>query len=431
MDPAVIYAILGIVILGLIAIGNPIGFALAIGTTIAIFLQGQTPLVIVPMRMFNGADSFPLLAIPLFILAGQLMNSGGISRRLVDFASALVGFIRGGLAHVSIVASMLFGELSGSAVAGAAAIGTIMIPAMKAKGYPANFAAAVVSSAATTAIIIPPSIPLIIYGVTVGASITQLFLAGVIPGILTGVTMMVLAYVLARVKKYPIEQEFRWGTLWRTFRAALGTFLIPLVIWGGIFGGVFTATEAAAAAVATAFVLGVFVYREFKMRELPSLLLTSANQTATVMLIVAASALLGSYLSNEMIPQKIANGILAITQDKIAILMLLNVFFLVVGIILHSAAAIVMVVPIVYPLVQQIGVDPIHFGLIVTLNLGIGQQTPPVASVLLVTCSIAKLSVTQVMRVNILFMLSMVFVLLLITYIPEVSLFLPNLVTTK
>ena len=431
MDPSIVYAILAIAILGLISLGNPIGYALAIGTTLAVWMQGQTNMVIIPIRLFNGANSFPLLAIPLFILAGQLMNSGGISRRLVDFASAMVGFIKGGLAHVTIVASMMFGELSGSAVAGAAAIGTVMIPAMKAKGYPPAFAAAVVSSAATTAIIIPPSIPMIIYGVTVGASITKLFIAGIIPGILTGATMMVLAYTLARVRKYPIEQEFKWGTLWRTFKAALGTFLIPLVIWGGIFGGVFTATEAAAAAVATAFILGFVIYREFKLSQLPSLLLTSANQTATVMVIVAASALLGSYLSNEMIPQKIADWILSITQDRIAILMLLNVFFLLVGVILHSAAAIVMVVPIVYPLIQQIGVDPIHFGLIVTLNLGIGQQTPPVASVLLVTCSIAKLSVTQVMRVNILFMLSMLFVLLLITYIPEITLFLPNLFVTK
>lgn len=431
MDPSIVYAVLGIAILGLISLGNPIGYALAIGTTLAIWLQGQTNMVIIPLRLFNGANSFPLLAIPLFILAGQLMNSGGISRRLVDFASALVGFIKGGLAHVTIVASMLFGELSGSAVAGAAAIGTVMIPAMKAKGYPAAFAASVVSSAATTAIIIPPSIPMIIYGVTVGASITQLFLAGIIPGILTGLVMMVLAYTLARVKKYPIEQEFKLSTLWRTFRAALGTFLIPLVIWGGIFGGVFTATEAAAAAVATAFLLGFVVYREFKLSQLPSLLLASANQTATVMVIVAASALLGSYLSNEMIPQKIADWILSITTDRTAILLMLNVFFLAVGVILHSAAAIVMVVPIVYPLIQQIGVDPIHFGLIVTLNLGIGQQTPPVASVLLVTCSIAKLSVTQVMRVNILFMLSMLFVLMLITYIPEIVLFIPNMVVTK
>ncbi len=387
--------------------------------------------MIVPMRLFNGANSFPLLAIPLFILAGQLMNSGGISQRLVDFASALVGFIKGGLAHVTIVACMMFGELSGSAVAGAAAIGTVMIPAMKAKGYPANFAAAVVSSAATTAIIIPPSIPMIIYGVTVGASITQLFLAGIIPGILTGVVMMVLSYFLARTRHYPIEQKFDLRVLGRTTKAALGTFLIPLVIWGGIFGGIFTATEAAAAAVATAFVLGFVVYREFKLKELPGILLSSANQTATVMVIVAASALLGSYLSNEMIPQKIAEWILSVTTDPIMILMLLNVFFLFVGMILHSAAAIVMVVPIVYPLVQQIGIDPIHFGLIVTLNLGIGQQTPPVASVLLTTCSIAKLPIGQVMRVNILFMLSMVFVLLLITYIPAISLFIPNLVTTK
>ncbi len=426
-----IYAILAILIIVLMLIGSPIGYALAIGTLVATWMKGQTDLVIVPLRMFNGADAFEMIAIPLFILAGQLMNSGGISQRLVDFASALVGFIKGGLAHVTIVACMMFGELSGSAVAGAAAIGSVMIPAMNKKGYPPEFSASVVSSAATTAIIIPPSIPMIIYGVTVGASITKLFIAGIIPGILTGGVMMVLAYVMARFKKYPVEQEFRMKEVFRTFKAALGTFLIPLVIWGGIFGGVFTATEAAAAAVATAFVLGFFIYREFKLKELPGILLTSANQTATVMVIVAASAMLGSFLSNEMIPQKIAQGILSITHNQILILMLLNVFFLIVGMFLHSAAAIVMVVPIVWPLVQQLGIDPVHFGLIVTLNLGIGQQTPPVASVLLTTCSIAKLPVGKVVRTNIWFMLSMLLVLLLVTYVPAISMWLPNLVTTK
>ncbi len=426
-----VYAVLAVIMLGLILVGSPIGYGLAIATLAAIWMQGQTDLVFIPMRLYNGSTSFEMIAIPLFILAGQLMNSGGISQRLVNFASALVGFIKGGLAHVTIVASMMFGELSGSAVAGAAAIGSVMIPAMKKKGYPPEFAASVVSSAATTAIIIPPSIPMIIYGVTVGASITKLFIAGFIPGIMTGGVMMILAYFLARTRKYPIEQEFRLREVFRTFKEALGTFLIPLVIWGGIFGGIFTATEAAASAVLTAFILGVFVYREFKLKELPNILLSSANQTATVMIIVAASALLGSYLSNEMIPQKIAQGILHITDNPILILMLLNVFLLVVGMFLHSAAAIVMTVPIVWPLVQQIGIDPIHFGLIVTLNLGIGQQTPPVASVLLTTCSIAKLPVVKVVRTNIWFMLSMLFVLLLVTYIPAISLWLPNLVSTK
>jgi C4-dicarboxylate transporter, DctM subunit len=418
--------ILAVVMLGLILLGEPIGFALSIGTLAAQASKGDS-LLLVPQRLFNGADNFPLVAIPLFILAGQIMNSAGISRRLVDFGSALVGFLRGGLAHVAIVTSMIFAEMSGSAVADAAALGSVLIPAMVQKGYPRNFAVSVVSSAATVAIIIPPSIPMILYAVIAEVSVTRLFLAGFIPGIIFGLTMMVITYVLATRYHYPIEQRFQLRELGRTFLAALPSFSVPVVILGGIFAGIFTATESAGMGVVAALIIGFAVHRELRVQELPKLLMDAALQTAVVMLIVAASAHMGSFLSNEQVPQRLAQGVLGVANGPIAVFMFLNVIFLIAGMFLHSAAAIVTLVPIVLPLVKGAGIDLIHFGLVLTINLGIGQQTPPVASVLLTTCSIGKISIAEAMKVCYLFILMMIAVLLLVTYVPEISLFLPNL----
>ncbi len=384
-------------------------------------------LLTVPLRLFNGADNFPLLAIPLFVLTGSLMNSAGISRRLINFASALVGFIRGGLAMVNIVTSMFFAEISGSAVADAAALGSILIPAMRKKGYPLDFSAAVTSASATSAIIIPPSIPMIIYAVMAETSIVKLFMAGVIPGIMAGGAMMLLSYYFAAKKNWPVEEIFNLKNVWITFREAFWTFLIPIVIIGGIFSGFFTATESAGIAAACALFIGLFIYRELEIKNLPKVLLNAGEQTAIVMMIVAGSALLSWVLTNEMIPQRIAASITNMTQNKYVILMLMNVFFLFAGMFLHSAAAIIMIVPIVMPLVNMVGIDPVHFGLIVTFNLGIGQQTPPVASVLLTTCSVANVSITEVMRVNIYFILIALAVLIFLTYVPAVSMFLPNL----
>jgi len=418
--------LIGFMVIVMVLINVPIGFALAITAVVLMAAKG-IGMLSVPLRLFHGADNFPLIAIPLFILAGQLMNSAGLSVRLINFCSALVGFIRGGLAMVNIVASMFFAEISGSAVADAAALGSILIPAMKKKGYPADFSAAVTSASATQAIIIPPSIPMIIYAVMAETSIVALFMAGLIPGVMAGVSMMILSYYFAVKKKYPIEEKFELKNLWVTFKEASWSFLLPVIIIGGIFGGVFTATEAASMAVMAAFFIGVFVYRELRFRDLPQVLLNCGIQSAVVMMIVASSALLSWLLTNELIPQKIAAAITAATQNKYIILMLMNIFFLFAGMFLHSAAAIIMIVPIVMPLVHKVGIDPIHFGLIVTFNLGIGQQTPPVASVLLTTCSVANVSISEVMRVNIYFIFLAICVLIILTYLPEISLFLPNL----
>jgi len=312
-------------------------------------------------------------------------------------------------------------------VADAAALGSILIPAMRKKGYPLDFSAAVTSASATSAIIIPPSIPMIIYAVMAETSIVKLFMAGIIPGIMAGGAMMLLSYYFAVKKNWPVEEIFKLKNVWNTFKAAFWTFLIPIVIIGGIFSGIFTATEAAGVTAAVALFIGIFIYRELEIKNLPKIFLDAGEQTAIVMLIVAGSALLSWVLTNEMIPQRIAAGITAMTQNKYVILMMMNLFFLFAGMFLHSAAAIIMIVPIVMPLVHMVGIDPIHFGLIVTFNLGIGQQTPPVASVLLTTCSVAKVSITEVMRVNIFFILIALVVLIFLTYVPAVSMFLPNL----
>jgi C4-dicarboxylate transporter, DctM subunit len=374
--------------------------------------------------MFNGATSFPLLAIPLFVLAGAIMNSSSLSRRLIAFASALFGFIKGGLAMVNIGTSLFFAEISGSAVADVAAMGSILMPAMKKKGYPKEFAAAVTSSSATLAIIIPPSIPMILYAVMAETSVVQLFVAGIIPGILGGVGMMALAYWYAVRYNYPVEEVFSWQRVKSTFKDAAWAFMLPMIILGGIFGGVVTATEGAALAVLAALFIGGVIYRELNWKHLYESMVDGGVQTATVMLLVAASALLGHLLTEQQMPQMLATWIASLTDNKWAVLAILNIFFLVAGLFLHSAAAIILVVPIVMPLVKAVGIDPVHFGLIVTLNLGIGQQTPPVASVLATACSIAKADMWKVTRVNLPFIGVLMALLLLVTYVPAVPLFL-------
>ncbi|HEX9769693.1 MAG TPA: TRAP transporter large permease [Kiloniellales bacterium] len=405
----------------LILINVPIAVALGVVAVIAIYLtQGPAMLLNTALVMYDGATNFPLLAIPMFILAGAIMNATGISQRLIAFASALLGFIRGGLAIVNIAASMFFAEISGSAVADVAAIGSILMPAMKKKGYPAAFAAAVTSSSATLAVIIPPSIPMILYGVMSNSSIVELFVAGIIPGILGGLGMMVLSYWMARRHGWPVEEMLQAARVWRTFKDAVWALILPVIILGGIFGGLVTATEGGGLAVVAALIIGGLVYRELDWRYLKAAVIEGGMQTAVVMLLVAASALVGVYLTQQQVPQRLAAAILDVTDNPYTVLALLNVFFLVIGLFLHSAAAIILVVPIVMPLINAVGIDPVHFGLVVTLNLGIGQQTPPVASVLITACAIAKANIWEVTKVNIYFISVLFAVLMLVTYVPMI-----------
>jgi C4-dicarboxylate transporter DctM subunit len=421
------WLIFAIIIL-LTIITVPIGFALSITTVLFLLWKGSASLSVVPLNLFSGASSFPLLAIPLFILAGGLMETSGISLRLVNLANSLVGFIRGGLAMVTVVATMIQSEISGSSVADAAAIGNVVIPAMEKRGYPKALSAAIVSNAASAAILIPPSIPMIIYAWMAEVSVAKLFFAGFLPGFIACASMMALSYYYARKHKLPVEQKFSFREVGRSTLHAFWALFIPVVIWGGIFLGIATATEVAALAVVTALLIGAFIYREIANRELARVLKDSAGQTAVVMLIVASSAVLGWYLTSEQIPQKFARAILDTTSNKYLILFFLNIFFFIAGMFLHSAAAIILIVPIVMPLIRQIGVDPIHFGIIVTINLGVGQQTPPVATVLFTTAAIARLPFWDVFKAGWPFTVVLAMVTLLVTYIPWISLGLVNLV---
>lgn len=404
--------------LAMIFINIPIAVALgAVSIVAMLVMQGTNSLLGFPLVMFEGATKFPLIAIPLFILAGAIMNTGGISRRLIDFASALLGFIRGGLAMVNVGTSLFFAEISGSAVADVAALGSILMPEMKRKGYPAAFAAAITSSSASLAIIIPPSIPMILYAAMADTSVVQLFVAGIVPGLVGGLSMMALAWYFAVRYNWPVEQAFQLRRVWTTFKAAGLAFVLPLVILGGIFGGFMTATEGAALAVLAALLIS-FRYGELRWAKLRAAMVEGGVQTAVVMLLVASSALLGDFLTRAQLPQTLALMISDFTSNKYAVLALLNIFLLLIGMILHSAAAIILTVPIVMPLVLMVGIDPVHFGMIVTLNLAIGQQTPPVASVLMTACSVAKADIWEVSKTNVPFVILLFVLLMLVTYVP-------------
>lgn len=414
-----LWVLLGLVALVLVDV--PIAVALGLASVAAMAAEtGLRDIPNVPLTLFDGAVKFSLIAVPLFILAGAIMNASGISRRLIALTSSLIGFVRGGLAMVTIGTSLFFAEISGSAVADVAALGSVLIPSMKKSGYSKEFAAAVTSSASTLAVIIPPSIPMILYAVMSGSSVVELFVAGIIPGFVGGLLLMAAAYRAAIRHGFPSEAAFLWSKLKDSFVDAMWALLLPVIILGGIFSGWVTATEGAGLAVVAAAVIGGLVYRELDWKVLRKATLEGAIQTAVVMLLVSTSALLGEYLTAMQVPQQFAEQLLAFTDSRWAILALLNLFFLLVGLFLHSAAAIILVVPIVMPLVQQAGIDPVHFGLVVTLNLGIGQQTPPVASVLLTACSIAKAGIWSVSRANAVFVGVLLFVLLAVTYIPAI-----------
>ena len=404
-------------LLFLIAIGMPIGFALMIAAALSMAISG-IDLIFTPIQMFSGVNKVVLLAIPLFIFMGELMGATSISDRIIALARALVGWMRGGLAHVNVVTSMFMAEMSGSAVADAAVMSKIFVPSMEKQGYPKPFAAAVTATSATLGIIIPPSIPMVLYGVTTNTSIKDLFIAGIIPGLLLGGAFMVTSYIFARREGHPVDERFELGRLGHSFRSALIPLMIPVLVVGGLIGGFVTPTEAAALGAVAALFFGWVMRRDLDLKTVYELAGTTVRQTSVVMMIIAGSAVLGQFLANEQIPQKIAAGLGALTDDFVLRMLLINVFLLFLGMFLHAAAAIIVVVPMLLPLSREMGIDPVHFGVIVCLNLGIGQQTPPVASVLLTVCSATGLKIEQVMGYCKWFILAMFVTLMIVSFTP-------------
>ncbi|OOF48860.1 C4-dicarboxylate ABC transporter permease [Rodentibacter trehalosifermentans] len=413
----------------LVMINVPIAVAIGVVSLVGMLITNNFGAVYnVALSVFDGASNFSLLAIPLFILAGSLMNTGGISVRLINFVNALIGFVRGGLAMVNVGVSMIFAEISGSSVADVAALGSILIPAMKKRGYSGSFSAAVTSSSASLAVIIPPSLPMIIYGAMADVSISKLFIAGLAAGGIASLGMFVVCYYYAVKYNLPREESFSLRKLCSSFKEAFWALTLPAIILGGIISGFTTATEAAGLAVLLAFLIGFFIYKELSISSLFKALVESVNGTSVVMLLVATSAVLGLFLTEQEVPQHMASAILGVSDNKYIVLMMLNLMLFIIGMFLHGAAAIILVVPIVMPLIIQLGIDPIHFGIILTLNIAVGQQTPPVASVLITASSIAKKDIWSVTKDNLWFILVLLITLLAVTYIPSLTIGMVNFV---
>lgn len=425
LDPGWIILILLVVLL---VMGLPIAFVLGVTAAVMILLDPAVVPQIIGLIPFGGANNYLLVAALLFMIAGEVMNQGRIAEKLIAFASSLVGHIRGGLAHVNILTSLFFSEISGTATSDAAAIGSVMIPQMKKRGYPAAFAAAVTSTSATMAIIVPPSLNLILYAYVANASIAELFAAGIVPGFLVCGLLMATAYIISVKRGYPTEGAFSFARVIETGKDAAIPLTLPILILVGILGGIFTATEAGAIAAFWSIILAVFLYRTIRLGNLIDTFRVAGKRSAMLMFIVATSTLLGWYLTNQRIPQDIAQAILGISDNYWVVLAAINIFFLLAGTIIHGTPAILMLVPIFLPLADQLGIDRVHFGLILTINLGIGQQTPPVASVVLITCAIAKISIAKIIPSLMWFLLAMLVALTLVNVFPAIVLWLPSVI---
>jgi C4-dicarboxylate transporter DctM subunit len=410
----------------------PVAVGLGLSATVTliyanVFLDGTMPLMLVPQKMVTAVDSFPLMAIPFFMIAGALMESGGISRRLVRVAQAMIGSMSGGLALVTIMASMFFAAISGSGPATVAAIGSLMIPAMVRQGYDHAFATATQASAGYIGVIIPPSIPMITYGVVTGSSIGTLFLAGFIPGIVVGLSLMTVAYLISRQRAYSGSAPITFSEFFEALHDGFWAIMMPVIVLGGIYSGAFTPTEAANVAVVYGFIVSFFIHKELSLRKIPGMLRTAAVSSAMVMLLIATATAFGVILLRERIPDAIATFFVEMTQNPFLFLILVNVLLLFLGTFLETNAAIIIVAPILFPVAMQLGVDPIHFGIIFVINLAIGMITPPLGVNLFVACGLTKLKVEAVVSANWWYLLASVLVLFLLTYFPGITLFLPEL----
>ncbi len=413
----------------LLVLKVPITFSLAASSILTAFFL-EIPMMAIVQRMVQGVKIFSLLAIPFFILAGEIMSRGGISRRLIQFSNLIVGRVRGGLAQVNVLASMFFGGISGSAVADVSSIGTIMIPMMKKKGYDGDYSVAVTVTSACQGIIIPPSHNMIIYSLAAGGvSVGRLFLGGFIPGVLLGIVLMILSYAIAVKRGYPKEQKYTLKEAVQLTKDAILGLLTAVIIIGGVISGVFTATESAAIATVYAFVITFFVYREIPLKEFRVILFSSLKTLAMVMSLIAAASAFGWLLAFLQIPAKVTQGLLAITESRVALLLLINLLLLLLGTIMDMAPLILITTPILYPVVVgALGMDPVQFGIMMMLNLGIGLATPPVGSALFVGCAVGRTSIENATKAMLPFYAVMIVVLMLITFIPNMVMFIPNLI---
>lgn len=419
-------AVLFVCFFGLLLLGLPIAITLGI-SSLAYLFMADISFTVIPQKMYAGIDSFVLLCVPGFILAGNLMNAGNITEQIIRFSNALVGHIRGGLGLANVAGSMLFGGVSGTAVADTASIGSVMIPGMAKHGYDKPFAAAVTAASSTIGPIIPPSLPMIIVGTLTGISVGQLFLAGAIPGLLMGLAMMVTCYLLALKRGYPREPWGGFRQLLRAFRQASWAILLTFIIIFGIVGGLFTPTEASIIASLYALLIGMFVYKGLTWRDIPQVLKSSSVTTAALMLLVGLANVFGWILTSERIPQMIADGILWISDNPIVVLLVINLLLLLVGTFMETIAALIILFPTLLKVATLVGIDPVHFGIIAVLNLMIGLTTPPVGVCLFVASSIGRLPMAQVTRAILPFILTNILVLMMVTYVPALSLWLPGI----
>jgi tripartite ATP-independent transporter DctM subunit len=413
----------------LLLAGTPIAFSLGI-TAVLVFLKMDAPslMKIVPMKYYSGIDMFALMAMPLFMLAGEIMNRIQVTHRLVELANVLIGNIRGALAHVNIVVSILFAGLTGAAVADTAALGTMLIPAMEKDGYDRSFAAAVTAASSIIGPIIPPSIIMVIYGSMMNVSIAGLFAAGIVPGFLVGISLMLLSARISKKRGYPKgERRATVKEMGVAFRRAFIPLLTPIIILGGILTGIFTPTEAAAVAVFYAMVIGFFIYRNFSLRDLPSVLFEMVRNSGSVFIILSAAAILGWVLASEQVPALIGAKIMSISSNKYTALLIINIILLVIGMFMDMTAVVIILGPILHPLAMSLGIHPLHFGIIMIVNVNIALMTPPLGACLFVACSISRISLEAISKEILPFIAAEAVVLILVTYIPAISMTIPRL----
>ncbi len=414
----------------LVFLGVPISFSIGISTLVSasFMLPFNTTMIVSGQKIATGLDSFSLLAIPFFILAGSLMNSGGIATRLINFSQVLVGRIPGSLGHVNVMANMMFGSISGSAVAAAAAVGGTMSPLQKKAGYDPSYSAAINVTSCITGLLIPPSNVMIVYALTAGGiSVATLFMAGYIPGILMGLGIMVVNYVIAKKRNYPVSEKPTLSLVIKYALEAIPSLLMVFVVIGGILGGVFTATEASAIAVVYTFVLSVLIYKEIKFSELPKIILDSVVTTSIVLFLIGVSVAMSWAMTNADIPYMVNELLTSVSDNLIVILLIINILLLVIGVFMDMTPAVLIFTPIFLPIVKDLGMDPVHFGIMMIFNLCIGLCTPPVGSALFVGCSVSGVKLQDLIKPMLPFFSVLLITLLLVTYIPQLSLFLPNL----